>query len=85
MTFYDCALPTRCGICGDAWNASPAEHEAPGGSFANGILVASYTPGQDIDVTVLVTANHKVSHGHNFCVFKASSAGILHVPTVPEQ
>ena len=51
----------RCGICGDAWNASPAEHEAPGGKFANGILVAHYQPGQDIDVTVLVTANHKVT------------------------
>ena len=64
--FYN-ALPARCGICGDAWNASPAEHEAPGGRFANGILVASYTPSQDIDVTVLVTANHKVSHVKKFC------------------
>jgi hypothetical protein len=49
----------RCGICGDAWDAAPREHEAPGGKFANGILVRSYRPGAEVAVTVLVSANHK--------------------------
>merc|ERR1711872_1207102 len=49
----------KCGICGDAWDANPKEHEAPGGKYANGIIVRSYQPGGDITVTVLVTADHK--------------------------
>lgn len=32
----------RCGICGDAFDASPREHEAPGGVFANGIITRKY-------------------------------------------
>ena len=51
----------RCGICGDAWDANPRQHENPGGKFANGIIVRAYQPGEDIKVTVLVTANHKVN------------------------
>ncbi len=48
----------KCGICGDAWDANPREHEV-GGIYANGIIVETYTKGQVIDVTVDVTANHK--------------------------
>jgi len=53
------AIGGRCGICGDAWDANPREHEAPLGKYANGIIVRSYQPGQEITVSVLVTANHK--------------------------
>jgi len=53
------AIGGRCGICGDAWDASPREHEAPGGRFANGLIVRTYQPGEEIQVTVKVTANHK--------------------------
>merc|ERR1711892_1583923 len=53
------AIGGRCGVCGDAWDASPREHEAPGGKFANGIITRELRPGQDFEVTVLVTANHK--------------------------
>lgn len=53
------AIGGRCGICGDAWDANPRQHEAPGGKFANGIITRTYRPGQDIEVKVDVTANHK--------------------------
>ena len=52
------ALGGKCGICGDPWDASPRLHEAPGGPFANGIITREYSPGQDIDVHVHITANH---------------------------
>ena len=31
----------RCGICGDPYDG-PLEHQAPGGKFANGNIVANY-------------------------------------------
>lgn len=48
----------KCGICGDPWDG-PRDHEAPGGIFANGLITRTYQPGDDIDVEVDVTANHK--------------------------
>lgn len=48
----------KCGICGDAWDAETREHEAPGGKFANGVIVRHYRPGQVITVTSHITANH---------------------------
>eukprot|EP00090_Calanus_glacialis_P015438 TRINITY_DN24376_c0_g1_i1.p1 TRINITY_DN24376_c0_g1~~TRINITY_DN24376_c0_g1_i1.p1 ORF type:complete len:350 (-),score=50.99 TRINITY_DN24376_c0_g1_i1:118-1071(-) len=52
------AIRGKCGICGDPWDASPREHEAPGGKFANGIITRNYTPGQVITVRSHITANH---------------------------
>ena len=49
----------RCGICGDPWDESPREHEV-GGKYANGIITRKYSPGQEVKVTVDLTANHKV-------------------------
>jgi hypothetical protein len=59
------SLGGLCGICGDAYDDEPREHEAPDGLFANGIIVAYYQPGQYIDVLVDITTNHL---GHfEFC------------------
>ena len=55
----------KCGICGDAYGAAVKEHEAPGGKYANGIIVAQYQTGQTIEVDIEITANHK-----GFFVFK---------------
>jgi hypothetical protein len=55
-------LVPRCGICGDPWDASPREHEAPGGKYANGIITRNYTPGEVINVRSHITANHLVKH-----------------------
>ena len=48
----------KCGICGDAWEVNPRPHEA-GGPWGNtGIIVATYEPGQWIDVSIEVTTQH---------------------------
>ena len=61
-TYYNYYLLfSRCGICGDAYDAQPRQHEAPGGMYANGIITRGYTPGQEITVTAHITANHVVS------------------------
>ena len=55
----------KCGICGDPYGFAIREHEAPGGAYANGIIVAKYQAGQTIEVEIEITANHK-----GFFVFK---------------
>ena len=57
----------KCGICGDPYGASPRNHEAPGGRYANGIIVREYKIGQVIDVQVDVTANHKGNFQFKLC------------------
>jgi len=47
----------KCGICGDPYDG-PWPHQAPGGMFANGNIVATYEEGSWIDVNVEVTTNH---------------------------
>jgi len=46
-----------CGICGDPYDG-PLDHQAPGGVYANGNIVADYTQGSWIDVFVDITTNH---------------------------
>lgn len=48
----------KCGICGDAYDDLPRQHEAPHGRYANGIIVKNYQAGQTFQVTIEVTANH---------------------------
>ncbi|TRY70449.1 hypothetical protein TCAL_02381 [Tigriopus californicus] len=52
------SMEGKCGICGDPWDG-PRDHEAPDGVFANGLITRTYQPGDDINVEVDVTANHK--------------------------
>ena len=47
----------KCGICGDPWGGLK-ENETPG-KYATGTIVATYTQGQNIDVSVRITSNHK--------------------------
>lgn len=47
----------KCGVCGDPYQG-PKENEA-GGRYATGTIARSYKPGQVIDATVEVTADHK--------------------------
>ena len=46
------------------------EHEAPGGKFANGVIVRQYAPGDTVTVTSHITANHVVRGTalYNLCV-----------------
>ena len=57
----------ECGICGDAFGDLPRQHEAPNGRYANGIIVQNYKPGEIIDVTIQVTANHIGSFHFKIC------------------
>jgi len=47
----------KCGVCGDRWDGA-RENETPG-KYATGTIVANYTSGQDIDVEIQITSNHK--------------------------
>ena len=47
----------KCGICGDPWEGEK-ENETPG-KYATGTIVSTYSQGQEIDVQVRITANHK--------------------------
>ena len=64
---YDQNADGKCGICGDPWLAKPRAHEAPGGKFATGTIVASYTAGQTIDVQIQITANHAGTFTFKLC------------------
>lgn len=57
----------RCGICGDGWFENPRQHEAPGGRFATGTIVRSYTEGQMIKARIQITANHAGSFTFKLC------------------
>ena len=67
-------ISSRCGICGDPWDESPREHEA-GGKYANGIITRKYSPGQDVKVTVDLTANHKVGTAYRHLQGQAWAEG----------
>lgn len=56
-TYQNVHLGGRCGICGEVYN-EPKKFEK-GGSLYRGIIVRNYVQGQNIDVAVEVTANHK--------------------------
>merc|ERR1711935_230275 len=42
----------RCGICGDQADLRVRQHEAPGGKYANGVIVRQYSQGQVIEATI---------------------------------
>ncbi|CAM4892243.1 unnamed protein product [Rotaria socialis] len=48
----------KCGICGEPYDRSAKIFEK-GGAMYTGKIVKTYNQGQQIDVTVMLTANHK--------------------------
>ncbi|CAF1573925.1 unnamed protein product [Adineta steineri] len=48
----------KCGICGEPYDKANKLFEK-GGAMYTGKIVKTYTQGQQIDVTVVLTANHK--------------------------
>ncbi|CAF1047713.1 unnamed protein product [Adineta ricciae] len=46
----------RCGICGDSYSG-PRDHEI-GGKYATNTIVRNYISGSQVDVKILLTANH---------------------------
>ncbi|XP_046326753.2 uncharacterized protein LOC124111183 [Haliotis rufescens] len=49
----------KCGVCGDPYEQpSPRDNEA-GGKYGLGIIARGYKTGQDIPITIEITANHQ--------------------------
>ena len=48
-----------CGECGDAWDIPVGQRpNQAGGTYANGIISDTYSPGEVITIEVDITANH---------------------------
>ncbi|XP_037780489.1 uncharacterized protein LOC119576908 [Penaeus monodon] len=53
----------RCGVCGDPWDApAPRPHEARGRYGRNGVIVRSYTQGQEVEVVSELTGDEDTGH-----------------------
>ncbi|XP_055907060.1 uncharacterized protein LOC129942229 [Eupeodes corollae] len=53
------AYAGKCGLCGDSYGDQvPRAHEL-GGTYGQGTIVKKYNAGQEINVSVKVTQNHK--------------------------
>lgn len=64
----------KCGICGDPYqNTRPRAHELGGWFGGNGVIVASYSKGSTIEVTVKLTANHLGKFLFDICNLDAQS------------
>jgi len=57
----------KCGVCGDPWGQRPRNHEAPGGRYANGIIVKEYRVGEMMEVEIDLSANHRGSFTFKLC------------------
>ena len=57
----------KCGVCGDPWGQRPRNHEAPGGRYANGIIVKEYRVGETMEVEIDLSANHRGSFTFKLC------------------
>jgi len=47
-----------CGVCGDAYHLHQPRPNEAGGRYGRGVIAATYTQGQIIDVTIRLTTNH---------------------------
>ena len=63
----------KCGVCGDPWGQRPRNHEAPGGRYANGIIVKEYRVGETMEVEIDLSANHRGSFTFKLCIQCPSS------------
>lgn len=63
-----------CGICGDPYQETrPRSHEIGGKFGGSGVIVANYTRGSSIQVTVKITANHLGKFVFDLCNLDAES------------
>ncbi|XP_041377331.1 uncharacterized protein LOC121389749 [Gigantopelta aegis] len=51
-------LHGKCGVCGDVWQDPTPRNNEAGGLYGKGIITKTYTTGQDIQISVQITANH---------------------------
>ncbi|CAG9762911.1 unnamed protein product [Ceutorhynchus assimilis] len=67
----------KCGPCGDDWRDPSPRSNENGGTYGNGIIVASYYSGNIIKIDIRITANHLGKISYQLC--KLSN------PNLPEQ
>ncbi|XP_023246710.1 uncharacterized protein LOC106644009 [Copidosoma floridanum] len=48
----------KCGPCGDNWNKTQPRANENGGTYGRGVIVRKYSPGELINITVSLDANH---------------------------
>jgi hypothetical protein len=64
----------KCGLCGDPYqNPTPRAHEFGGVYGGTGVIVAGYSKGAVIEVTVKLTANHLGKYIFHICNLDAQS------------
>nr|KAG5707276.1 hypothetical protein BaRGS_000050 [Batillaria attramentaria] len=68
----------KCGVCGDPWNEPPPRANEAGGRYGNGIITRTYAPGEEINVRVVITANHKGWFEFRLCDHNDPSTPITH-------
>ncbi|KAL5274260.1 hypothetical protein ACFFRR_000799 [Megaselia abdita] len=57
----------KCGLCGDNYaNPTPRAHEL-GGTYGQGVIVKTYTPGSLIETNVKLSANHLGFFSFHIC------------------
>jgi hypothetical protein len=64
----------KCGPCGDVYSDPHPQDNENTGKYGQGIVVAEYTAGSEIDVQVLLTANHLGFFKYSLCVLKDPNA-----------
>ncbi|XP_012254771.2 uncharacterized protein LOC105685357 [Athalia rosae] len=57
----------KCGVCGDDYSSKRPRDNENTGKYGTGIVVASYRRGSQVNVTLLITANHKGYFKFNIC------------------
>jgi len=57
----------KCGVCGDAYGDPHPQSNENTGKYGTGFVVEHYEPGEVINVTVLLTANHLGSFTYSLC------------------
>ncbi|XP_015518735.1 uncharacterized protein LOC107223546 [Neodiprion lecontei] len=57
----------QCGICGDDYALKQPRPNENTGTYGNGIIVATYEQGSWVNLTVMITANHRGYFNFNIC------------------
>jgi Lytic polysaccharide mono-oxygenase, cellulose-degrading len=57
----------KCGICGDPYQMAPPRNHELGGKYGQGVIVANYTSGSVMQVSVKITANHRGYFQFDLC------------------
>ncbi|XP_067658857.1 uncharacterized protein [Haliotis asinina] len=49
----------KCGVCGDPYEQVPPRDNEAGGKYGLGVIARGYKTGQDLPITIEITANHE--------------------------